>query len=263
MEDEFYTLVTGASSGIGKAIAIEMASRGRNLILNALPEEGLSQVCSWLIEKYGVKVHYFETDLTSTDGPENLFIAIEKEGLKVDILVNNAGIGIEGPLESYTRKEIDTIIFLNVRALTLLTFCFTPELKKRPSYILNISSLGSMIPTAYKSVYLATKSYIYYFTRALKSEFKGTSVKTCVFIPGGVRTNEKVLKRMENTGWVAKASSLEPEEVAAIGIRGMFKGQATIVPGRLNKFIFAIGLFLPEGIIMAVLRNMFRRENSL
>jgi hypothetical protein len=128
---------------------------------------------------------------------------------------------------------------------------------------LNISSLGCYIPAAYKSVYLASKSYIYFFTRALESEFKGSGIKTCLFIPGPVRTNEKVIKRVAGAGWMAKKSLLEPEEVASQGIKAMFNGKKTLIPGRINRLIFTLGLFVPEGLIMAILRRTFRRDDSL
>lgn len=263
MVNEFYTLLTGASRGLGRALSEEMASRGHNLILTSLPGEGLESLSIRLENRYNIKAHFFETDLATDEGPENLFRAVENKGLKVNILINNAGTGIEGPLESYSTREIDTILFLNIRALTLLTYFFTPVLKKTPSFILNISSFGCYVPTAYKSVYLASKSYIYFFTRALESEFKGTNVKTCMLIPSAVRTNEKVLKRIAAAGWTSKATMLEPEEVASIGIRGMFKGRKAIIPGRLSNLIFSIGLFLPEGLIMAITRNIFRRKRSI
>ena len=263
MIKEYYTLITGASRGIGRAISHEMASRGHNLILNSLPGEELESISAGIAEKYGISVKYFETDLSGLNGPENLFRAVESAGLKVNILINNAGTGIEGPLECYSREDIDTILFLNVRALTLLTFYFTPSLKKTSSYILNISSLGCYIPAAYKSVYLASKSYIYFFTRALESEFKGTGIKTCLFMPGPVKTNARVIKRVAGAGWLAGKSMLEPEDVASAGIKAMFNGKRTHIPGRLNKLLFSMGLIIPEGVIIALLRNLFRRENSL
>jgi uncharacterized protein len=263
MAQEFYTLITGASRGIGKALSNEMASRGHNLILNSLPGEGLENLCSELVNRYKILVRYFEIDLTKKEGPGSLFRSVESNGLDVNILINNAGTGIEGPIECYTLEEIDTIIFLNIRALTLLTYYFTPVLKKTSSYILNISSLGCYIPAAYKSVYLASKSYIYFFTRALESEFKGSEIRTCVFIPGPVRTNEKVLKRVERAGWIAKTSMLDPEKVASMGIKAMFGGKKALIPGRLNKLIFSLGQIVPEGLIMAILRNTFKRDNSL
>lgn len=260
IKNEYYTLITGASKGIGRAIAVEMAGRGHNLILHSLPGEDLHTLCMSLALKYGIQVRIFELDLTETNGPMRLFNEIGKENLMVNILINNAGIGIEGPLESYSKDDIDNIIFLNIRALTLLTTLFIPSLKKIDSYILNISSLGSYVATPYKSVYLASKSYIFYFTRALEAELRGTRVKTCVLAPGGVRTNKNVLERIRMAGWMSQRSSISPEEVARKGIRAMFMGKRVVVPGRLSRFIFSISFIIPEGIILAITRSIFRRE---
>jgi short-subunit dehydrogenase len=263
MAEEYYALITGAGKGIGRAMANEMASRGHNLILNSLPGEGLDLLCASLMKTYNIKALYFEIDLTAADGPLSLFRYAKDNGLDVNILINNAGTGIQGPIESYSQQTIDAMILLNIRALTLLTYYFTPELKKRLSYLLNISSYGCYSPAAYKSVYLATKSYIYYLTRALESEFKGTNVRTCLLIPGGVRTNEMISKRIEQIKRIARVTILEPGEVASAGIKGMFKGKKIIIPGRLVRFIFAISTIIPEGIVMAATRNLFRRTDSL
>jgi uncharacterized protein len=263
MNSDFYTLITGASAGIGKALSIEMASRGHNLILSSLPGEGLDTLCAGLSEKYNIKAFYFEIDLTTKDGPHELFKLTVNNSLKVNILINNAGIGIEGPLEKYSQQEIDNILFLNIRAMTLLTASFIPELRKTSSYILNVSSLGCYVPAAYKSVYLATKSYIYYFTRALASELKGSSIKISMFIPSGVPTNAKVRKRMEGAGMMAKLSSVEADAVARTGIKGMFSGRVAIIPGRINRLIFTLALFIPQGIIMMVTRKIFKRMDAL
>ncbi len=263
MADELFALVTGAGKGIGREIATALAVRGHNLILSSLPGENLDMLCSVLSEKYGIKTHYFEVDLAKNNGPELLYMKTVENGLKVNILVNNAGVGIEGPVETYSREIIDSMILLNIRALTLLTFYFTPELKKRPSYLLNISSFGCYTPTAYKTVYLATKSYIYYLTRALGSEFKGTSVRTCLLIPSAVRTNELTIKRIDRAGWLARASVLDPEDVASKVLNDMFKGRKVVIPGRINRFIFGISALVPEGIIIAAVRNLFRSEKAL
>jgi short-subunit dehydrogenase len=261
--ENYYTLVTGASKGIGRAIAVEMAARGHNLILHSLPGEDLHSLCMSLALQYNVHVRIFEIDLTTPEGPSELFNEIEKENLLVNILVNNAGIGIEGPLETYSRKDIDNIIMLNIRALTLLTNLFVPTLKTRDSYIMNISSLGSFLATPYKSVYLASKTYIFYFTRALEAELKGTSIKTCIIAPGAVRTNKTVLERIRQAGWISERSSISPEEVARNGIRAMFKGRRVVIPGKLSRLIFRISYLVPEGIILAITRSIFRRELPL
>jgi short-subunit dehydrogenase len=254
-----FALVTGSSSGIGFAISKELASRNNNLIMHSLPDQGLSDICLELERQYNIKTLFFEIDLTTEDGPQSFFEYVKSKHCKVNILVNNAGIGFEGPIESYTRNQIDCMILLNIRALTLMTSYFTPELKThKESYILNIGSFGCYIPTAYKSIYLASKSYIYYFTRALESELKGTSVHACVIVPSGAKTNKIVLERIERSGWFSRKSALSPEEVANIGIKGMLRGKKIIIPGILINLVFRFGLLVPEGIILVLTRRMFK-----
>lgn len=258
-DNRLFSLVTGSSTGIGRAVARELASRGHNLILAALPDQGLPALCSEIKERSGTEVLCFEVDLTSENGPESLFHFIQEKNCRVNILVNNAGIGFEGPIDSYTVKQIDWMILLNVRALTMLTYFLAPELKSHDrSYLLNISSFGCYTPTAYKSIYLATKSYIYYFTRALESELKRSSLHTCVVVPSGVRTNAMVLDRIERNGWFAKKTALTPEEVALSGIKGMFKGRKVIIPGTFTNIFFVLGMFVPEGIVLWMTRRIFR-----
>jgi short-subunit dehydrogenase len=258
-ENNVCTLVTGSSLGIGKAIAKELASRNHNLILNSLPGQGLPDLCHELESAFKIRTYYVESDLATEKGPENLFEFVQNNRLRVNILINNAGIGYEGPIEGYSQKQIDHMILLNVRAMTLLTVFFTPELKTHNrSYILNISSFGGYLPTAYKSVYLATKSYVYYLTKALESELKGSSLKTCVAVPSAVRTNKNTLDRIERNGWFGQKSALNPEEVAVEVLNGMFKGKKVILPGRLSRLFFSIALFVPEGIMMILTRRIFK-----
>ncbi len=258
-ERKAFSLITGSSTGIGRAVARELASRKHNLILAALPGQGLPDLCHELEQQHNIEALYFEVDLTSENGPDSLFRFVIENRCRVDILVNNAGIGFEGPIESYTAKQIDWMILLNVRALTMLTFCLAPELKSHEkSYLLNISSFGCYMPTAYKSIYLATKSYIYYFTRALESELHGSSLNTCVMVPSAVRTNRMVLDRIERNGWFSRKTALSAEEVASIGIKGMFRGRKVIMPGVFTNIFFILGMFVPEGIVLWVTRRIFK-----
>jgi short-subunit dehydrogenase len=258
-ENNIYAVVTGASLGIGRSIAKELANRGYNLVLSSLPGQGLPDLCNELESANKIHAYCLECDLTAENGPENLFEFVQNNRFRVNKLVNNAGIGYEGPVEDYSKKQIDHMILLNVRAMTLLTVFFTPELKTHDqSYILNISSFGGYTPTAYKSIYLSTKSYVYYFTKALESEFKGSSVKTCVAVPSAVRTNKNTLGRIERNGWFSQKSALDPEEVAAEVLNGMFKGKKVILPGKLSRLFFNVAIFVPEGIIMWLTRRIFK-----
>jgi hypothetical protein len=260
MDNNCFTLITGASTGIGRAIAREMASRKHNLILHSLPGENLPGLCKELTEDSRVQALFFETDLTAKDGPQSLFDFVKENGFRVNILVNNAGIGFDGIIENYSLKEIDDMILLNIRALTLLTHFFTGELKSHTkSYILFISSFGTYTPTSHRSIYLATKSYIYYLARALQSEFRGTSLRTCVILPSAVRTNTKTLDRIQRGGWTGKVSALSPEEVAQSTVKGMLKGRKVIIPGSLTNLFFLFGILLPEGIILKITHRIFSK----
>ena len=254
-----FAVVTGASTGIGRAISGELASRRHNLVLSSLPGQGLGDLCRKLESDFGITAYCSEGDLTAEEGPETLFDFVRQKKLNVDILVNNAGIGYEGPVEGYSKKQIDNMLMLNVRAVTMLTMLFIPGLKTQDrSYILNLSSFGCYLPTAYKSIYLATKSYIYYFTRAIESELKGSTVRTCVAVPSAVRTNVNTCDRIERNGWLSRKSALEPEEVASVVIRGMFRGKKVILPGKLSGMFFGMGMIIPQGIMMYMTRWIFR-----
>jgi len=258
-ENKNCAVVTGASLGIGRAIAGRLASRGYDLVLNSLSGQGLPDFCRELESKYKIRAFCTEGDLTEVDGPGKLFGFTEEKKLSVNMLVNNAGIGYEGPVEGYSRKQVDHMILLNVRATTLLTVLFLPYLKMHErSYILNLGSFGGYLPTAYKSIYLATKSYVYYFTRALESELKGSKVRTCVATPSAVRTNANTIDRIERNGWFSQSSALSPEEVAEEVLSGMFKGKKVILPGRLSRLFFRVGSFVPEGIMLWLTRRIFR-----
>jgi uncharacterized protein len=264
MIKENFALVTGASRGIGRAIAEELARRGYNLVLHSLQGEGLAEACTLLEKKYNITVKYKEADLSADLSPKDLFDFVCNEGIKISILVNNAGIGYEGPVEAYPEKQVNLMILLNIRALTLLTSYFTPMLKSSgKAYILNVGSFGTYTPTAYKSIYLATKSYIYYFSRAVGAEFKGSGVKTCVLMPSAVITNPAVVDRIERGGWFARKSALTPEQAAAYGVRALFKGRSAYVPGKISRLFFALGVLVPEGIIILITRKIFSNYKVL
>lgn len=257
MDKEPFALITGAGKGIGKAIAIELASRKHNVILHSLPGEGLADLCSEIEVSYGVCTYHLESDLTEENGPLTLFEYVKSTGRDIDILVNNAGIGYSGRIETLTIEQIDTMIFLNIRALTHLTYYFIPLLRvQKLSYILFLSSFGSYFPVAFKSIYLSTKSYVFYLGRALGSELKGSPVKICTVVPSGVKTNVNTLKRIKQS-ILGTMTSLSPEEVARVSVNGMFKGRSVIIPGRLTASFFITGMFVPVGLMLLLTHRIF------
>ncbi|HKI89570.1 MAG TPA: SDR family NAD(P)-dependent oxidoreductase, partial [Draconibacterium sp.] len=144
---KYYTLITGANAGIGKQIAFECAGKGFNLLLVSLPNTGLDKLAEEIKEKYQVEADYIDIDLTKIEAPQMVFDYTRNNNIKVNILVNNAGVGFNGKFENLTTDLVDQMILLNIRASTLLTFLFLPEMKKlAKAYILNISSFGAFVP---------------------------------------------------------------------------------------------------------------------
>jgi len=254
-----YALITGASAGTGKQIAIECAKRGYNLFLVSLPNTGLESFTSELRQTYSVDVQYLSIDLTTPESPQKVFSYSKQNNLSIKILVNNAGMGFNGKFESLTAGLIDTMILLNIRASTLLTFFFLPEMKKLPkAYILNISSFAGLTPLPYKCVYAATKTYLLFLTQALNIELKGTGVSATSVHPNGI-TSERAKENVKKSGFMGRISALTPEQVAKISLDNMFSGNKFVIPGLFNKFYYSLGTFLPHGIVLKIVGGVFRK----
>jgi len=259
---QYFAIVTGASQGLGRAIAEDLARRGHNLLLAALPETGLRELSVILEKHYGVSVKFIEIDLICPEAPGVLLNYVKDHSLEVDILINNVGIGHGGGVGDYSEAAIEESVFLNMRCTTLMTNAFARELtRKEKAYILNIGSFGGFIPLPYKSVYSATKAYIYHFTLAVRGELRGSGVSVSVAMPGGIITNHKVRERLREMGPVARMTSIEPEKAAAYLLDRMFRGRSLIITGRSTRIAYYIGSCLPFRLLMVVTGKLFRGVN--
>jgi short-subunit dehydrogenase len=254
-----YTLITGSSAGTGKQIAIECAKRGFNLFLVSLPNTGLESFSDELRKNYPVDVHHLSIDLRKRKSPQKVFDYARQNNLTIDILVNCAGLGFNGKLENSSAELIDTMILLNVRASTLLTFFFIPEMKKlKKAYILNISSFAAFSPLPNKGVYAATKTYLLFLTQALKSELKETNISVTSVHPNGI-VSERAMQNIKNSSFMARLASLTPTQVAKIALDNMFSENVFVIPGVVNKFYYYVGCSLPHGLILKFIGNVFKK----
>ncbi len=260
MYNKNYTLITGASEGFGKALAIECAQRKMNLILVALPGPELYTLTNFIRKNYAVEVIGIEKDLCKEESCFELFTEIAMQRLKVNMLINNAGIGSTVAFEEGSVSLYQKQIKLNVLATTLITHHFLPLLQKnKPSYILNVGSLASFFCLPKKHVYAATKSFIYHFSKSLHNELKQDNINVSVLCPGGMNTN-LLLTLMNRTGnFLSRLSIMEPEEVAPIAIRALLRKKEVIIPGVMNQLFLALDKALP-GFIKKILRNRTMRE---
>ncbi len=256
-----FTLITGASSGIGKAIAWYCGSKKMNLLLISLPEENLEQVASEIQNKYGVKTHFLEIDLASKDGPLAIYNWVCEKKYDINILVNNAGVAGTAEFEKSDPEYSDVRIMVNIRALVLLTRYFLPLLKKNEkAYILNVSSLSAFFSIPYKTVYSASKAFVLNFSRSLRYELKGSPVNVSVVCPNGVRTNAGTHARIEAHGTIARITTVSPELLAKITIENMLKGKFLIIPLRINRILLLLQKIIPTETQQRILTREFMKE---
>lgn len=261
-DDVIYTLITGGSLGIGKALAIECAGRGMNLLLVALPGPELEQTADEIREEFSVTVDTLGIDLTVPSSPGEVLEWCERHNYTVDILMNNAGIAGSAIFEESSIEYSDTRILLNIRALVILSRLFIPMLKQnKKAYILNTGSFSAYQPLAYKSVYAASKSFVHQFSLALNEELRDTSVSVTVVNPNGVRTNASAFDRINTHGkLVQKTLILDADRTARIAVEGMLKGKKILIPGFWNRCMLQITRLLPTNFKIKKAAKIMRKE---
>lgn len=260
-EEQKYALITGASQGLGKALAEELASRKINLLLVSLPGENLDITSRELARKHNVSVQFLEKNLAEQ---ESVFeIAAWAKNFDVNILINNAGVGGTRAFEQATPGYLDNIILVNVRATSMLTRLMLPVLKhNKDSYILNVASMASFSPFAFKTVYPASKAFIYSFSRGLNEELRGTGVHVCVIHPGPIKTNPDVTARIEKQGVFGKMGLITPANLAHIAVRQLLKKDSLILPGFFNKLNWLFMSIVPNYWKLLIVSRVVRREIS-
>lgn len=254
-----FAVITGASQGLGKAFAKELAKRGFNVVLVSLPGQKLSQLSDWISQEYKVQSFYYETDFSANTNIRALADWLN-ENFNISILINNAGIGGTKPFDEAHIDYIDTIIQVNVKATTLLIHQLLPNLKRQPqSYILNVSSIAAFSPVGYKTVYPASKAFIHSFSRGLYAELKNTNVFVSVVNPGAMATNQEISSRIEKQGFLGNLTLLQPENVAQYAINRLFRRDTVIM---VNPFTWLMSAVLPVWIKLPVMTKIVKREIS-
>lgn len=244
-----YTIITGASCGIGYELAGLFARDNKNLIIVARNEAKLEEIKMDFEKKYDISVIPLALDLTIENDVDYLYEYVEKSNIIVDNLINNAGVGTFGEFTKVeTDKDLD-MIMLNVYALTKLMKLFLPDMVKRNrGGILNVASTAAFGVGPIMSVYYATKSYVLSLTESIREELLGTNVKISALCPGPVETEFQKRAGVKKAG-IAKGYMMNAEDVARYGYREYHKGKAVIIPGIKNKVLVNSFRFIPRNII--------------
>lgn len=233
---ENWTLITGASGGIGAALAAVAAREGRRVILAARSGDRLEALAERLVRQHGVGALTIPVDLADPDGAYALWEEATAEGRHIDVLVNNAGLGRYGRFADGGEALEQDVVAVNVVALTELTrLALPPMLHAGAGRVLQLASLAGFMPVPRMAVYAATKAYVLAFTESLAEELNGTGVSVTAVCPGVTETNFQATAGMGEIGALERRTAQTPEQVAEFAWRAMMAGRRVAVPGAANK----------------------------
>lgn len=256
-------LVTGASSGIGAAIARELAARGHGVTLVARREERLRTLADELAGAHGVRAETIAADLGEESARDALEAKLAELGLAVEVLVNNAGFGGFGPFADQDRDHELAMVRLNVEAVLDLEARFLPAMVGRErGAVINIASTAAFQPGPENATYAATKAFVLSHGEAVHEELRGSGVTLTTVCPGPVKTEFAeaagiggVEERTPGVVWMTA------EQIAAAAVKAAEKGQRAVVPGLLNRAGSVAGQHAPRSIALRLTRGIWRRAH--
>lgn len=253
-------LVTGASGGIGRALAYVHAAHGGDVIAVARDQAALAALEAELHAAHGATVTPIVCDLSAPGAAARLFREVEARGLAPDILVNNAGLGGHGLFDRQAPGVQAAILQVNVVALTELTRLIVPGMiARRRGRILNVASVASFLPGPLQAVYYATKAYVLSLSEALANELAGTGVSVTALCPGPTASGFQAAADLR--GVAAFRHPASAEDVAAYGYDAMERGEAVAIHGAVNRL--AVGLLLrltPRGLATRLSRRSMEKH---
>ncbi|WP_019010320.1 SDR family NAD(P)-dependent oxidoreductase [Deinococcus aquatilis] len=257
-------LITGASGGIGEAIARQLAARGAHLILVARSEGKMQALAQELSAKHGIQAQVIALDLTRPDAGEVLEREVSARQLTVDILVNNAGFGGFSEFWTQDAGEINRMVAVNIAALTDLTRRFLPAMVARGrGRVLNVASTAAFMSGPLMAVYYASKAYVLSFSEAVNEELRGTGVSVTALCPGPVETGFQDAASLGESKLMSagvRMAMLSADEVARLGVNAMLRSQAVLVAGGLNRVQTLMPRLLPRAAMTRLLARIQARK---
>jgi len=258
--DGKWAIITGASSGIGRALALEFAAGGFSVLLTGRNTEALVHVAAQCASKHGVKTEVVSADLSCTDSVDNLIRTILSKPRRYEVLVNNASFGIHGEFASTDIEKNISLLNVQLTASLKLTKAVLPAMTgRRSGRILNVASVYSFAPVPFQSVYAACKAFLLSFSSSLQGELQGTGVSVTVFCPGVTqtefRTRAGIREKSKNSGMTAEAA-------AHLAYSETLRGKPIVVPGFINRAFVLVAKLLPSGAMTSLVRFINRQRGQ-
>jgi uncharacterized protein len=247
-------LITGASGGIGEALARELAAEGHDLILVARSEGKLQTLATDLAAKHSITADVLTADLAEAGaGPA---LAVRLAGRQIDILVNNAGFGDFGEFYKADPAKVSQMINLNVATLTDLTRALLPAMVERKSgKVLNVASTAAFMPGPLMAEYYATKAYVLSFSEAIADELRNSGVTVTALCPGPVDSGFQSGADMHDSKLVKGKKIMSAKTCAELAVKGMNTGKPVVVTGLMNKLQAMSPRLVPRRFVPAMVRR--------
>ncbi|MFW5683866.1 MAG: SDR family NAD(P)-dependent oxidoreductase [Spirochaetota bacterium] len=247
-----WAVVTGASSGLGRDFALQLAELGLNVVVAARREERLRELASEIETTYGREVKTVAVDLAGEDGAEELYRAVADAGIEPAVLVNNAGFGAHGYFLDIPWEKERAMLNLDILTLVYLTRRFAADMVARGyGRILQVSSIGAYQSAPSYASYAAAKAYVLHHGEALRHELRGTGVVVTVLSPGVTATEFLDVAGQKPTLY-QRLAMMDSPRVARVGIRAMLRGRLSVVPGLFNKVSVSLNRLLPRALVVKI-----------
>ncbi len=240
-------LITGASSGIGRAFACALAERGMSVVLVARSEERLRALAIELSERHKVRAEVITADLSQEGAIQQIQLEVQRRDLVIDLLVNNAGFAANGFFETLSTETDHQQVMVDVTAVVDLAHAFIPALLERSpgAAIINVASTAGFQPLPYMAVYGASKAFVLSFSQALAEEYRMRGLRVLALCPGATETTF-----FDIAGEAASVGRRRtPEQVVATGLRALERGRSVVIDGFSNALLAQLPRFFPRWLI--------------
>lgn len=254
------TVITGASEGLGLALARRLAREHRTVVLLARGVEALEDASAHLSQEFPQSRMIAEAlDVSDKEAPSQLDELLARQNLYLDVLVNNAAIGLGGEFTTLDQERLDELVATNVAALTRLTRYYLPQMRARGrGGIMNLASLASFVPGPWQAPYFASKAYVLSLTAAIGRECSGEGVRICAIAPGPIETKIHRKMRTTNTYYRLLLPSTSADRMARLAWRSYRLGRRVVVPGIVNGFFAWSGRAMPYEFLLPLLSWLMR-----
>lgn len=255
-----WALVTGASAGIGLALAQELAAGGTHLVLTARRIDRLQNMASDLGAKHGIKVEVFASDLARPEAPSEILGFTNAKGIEIELLVNNAGFGAFGYLHEIPETRMLEMIQVNCSAVVQLTRLYVPLMvARRHGDVLIVASIAGFQAVPFNSVYAATKAFDLIFAEGIAEELREFGVRVCALCPGSTTTEFQSVAQQPDRVF---RSAETAEKVARVGLAGLAQGKSCVISGAKNRLMLEGERLAPRRFIARMAAKMMRPSES-